>query len=1556
MCSSLEMAPRFIRKLRAKFRRLREVAIGEPDSSGSHTTPLPTPSLPGPGLEPSLAVSGSVDSSESHATPSPSPFLPGPGPETPAPHPRPSLTVSTDPETLSLPTLPEKLWNQAYDELKASEPTLVETFEKILSAELCRDESSSVGSELERNTIGKTQETRCHQMQKLAQAGLDRTRKHASVKNSVGQVLQIAQFIKAVADPAVQAAPAVAVAWVSVGLVFEVISNPISEARSNRDGISYVLSRMEWYWSLADLLLDENKAEQSSITLRSQLEKSIVQLYGKLLSYQMKSICLYHRHWATVVARDTVKWDDWSGQLGDVQEAETLVKSDVEQYSNEYIKEKLRGLHSTAANIENHVKSIEDGTRRQTEANQTEKDNECLRNLHVTDTRNDKKRIEEAKGGLLRDSYVWILEHAEFVQFRGEPESQLLWIRGDPGRGKTMLLCGIIDELEKDQSQRVCYFFCEANEDRRNNATSVLRGLLFDLAHNNRWVVERVREKYDAVGKDIFSNDNAWHALTGIITAVLQDRRLDDTVVIIDALDECKTDQKRLLDFIAGFDTADPTVGHPTVKWIVSSRNWPDIEERLQSATQKIELRLESNRDEISQAVKSYIKRKVDELESLKKYDSKLRDDVESYLTANADGTFLWVSLICRELANHRKRHTLEKLESFPPGLGSLYGRMMELISSSSDARLCNEILAVTSVVYRPLTLDELIAFIGDLQRFDRDEVEEIIESCGSFLTLRDGIVSFVHQSAKDYLIENVRDQVLPFGIEHQHSEVFSRSLKLLSGTLKRDVYGLWRPGCLIDEVSIPDPDPLATVRYSCIFWVDHLNDSVPKTGTSDKGLGDGERILAFLRNNYLQWLEALSLMQSILEGVKAIVKLGALYARAELRDQRDLVDLIKDARRFILSHRRGIEMAPLQVYASALIFSPTNSLIRQLSEKPSWVTVTRGVAPDWDACLHTLEGHTDRVAAVAFSYDDQRLATGSFDKTIRIWDPILGHCIQILEGHTSYVTSIAFSPDNQRLASGSHDRTVRIWDTSGQCIRILEVGDIVNKIAFSPDALELAVTSAGGMIRIYTPTMHSPPQEFNAHTTCIVYLDNGRLASGSWDKTIKIWDTASCQCIQTFKGHTDRVSSITISSDSQRLISGSNDGSIRIWDTASGQCVRLLGNNAARIWSVVYLNDGRIVSELSNGRLEFWNPTSSHYLPQTLKVLTNSTIFSIDQWLISSTSTTNIVKVWDTALIQNIQAFKNHNMRVDALIFSHDGQRLASSSTDGIIKIWDVTSGQYLQTLSGHATTVQILLFSHDNQRLASSSEDGTIKIWDITSSQCLQTLPGHATAVEALSFSYDSQRLASGSWDGIIKIRDITSGQCLQTLPDHTARIEALSFSYDSQRLASGSLDDTIKIWDVTSGQCLQTLPGDSTATVEALSFSYDNQQLASALQNGEINIWDVTSGQHLKTLQLFPSNTLGQQIQNFEVDNADLTRLFDLTKIVNLIMRFGSCYSEYDISRDGKWILRHGKKILWLPPEYRPRLKTILLDWVSTFAVFGSTAGIGSLSGRISIIRFQ
>jgi hypothetical protein len=192
---------------------------------------------------------------------------------------------------------------------------------------------------------------------------------------------------------------------------------------------------------------------------------------------------------------------------------------------------------------------------------------------------------------------------------------------------------------------------------------------------------------------------------------------------------------------------------------------------------------------------------------------------------------------------------------------------------------MCRLLLSTVSVAYRPLHLAELGSLCklrGPVSTLTAN-TRTLVAMCGSFLTIRDDQVYLIHQSAKDYLDDEARAAIL-LDKGEVHYKIFSQSLKLMSSTLKRDMYGLGALGCPIEKVTRPATDPLATARYSCVHWIDHLYEStINKNGRCNKDLQDDGTLHAFLQACYLYWLEALSLCKSISAGVAMMGKLEIL-------------------------------------------------------------------------------------------------------------------------------------------------------------------------------------------------------------------------------------------------------------------------------------------------------------------------------------------------------------------------------------------------------------------------------------------------------------------------------------------------------------------------------------------------------------------------------------------------------------------------------------------------------------------------------------------------------
>lgn len=654
----------------------------------------------------------------------------------------------------------------------------------------------------------------------------------------------------------------------------QMIQNPIAATEANRNGIEYVIKRMDWYWNLSNVILKEspNDNDGGLASIRRELEAQVVDLYKALLLYEIKSVCLYYRSRGLALLRDMAKLDDWNGDIRAIENAERVFNDG----SNTLVDLKK------VSNLEQLVKYAE----MQSTTQMTREDQQCMKDLRLTDPSADKKRIEQTKGGLLHDAYSWILKNSDYQHWRNNEESRLLWIKGDPGKGKTMLLCGIIDELDRHSvrsgTAHVIYFFCQATDHQLNNAAAVLRGLIFMLINKQPSLISHLRKEYDQAGGKLFEGSNTWIALSDILAAILQDPTLKSTCLVVDALDECTSDLQKLLDLIV-----DTSFTGTRVKWIVSSRNWSQIEERLRRAEQKAKLSLELNAESISKAVDIYIREKVHRLANLKGYDKETCDAVQNYLSDNANDTFLWVALVCQNLEKYQRWKVLGMLGEFPLGLDSLYKQMTNQVLSmddASDVTLCKRILAIMASVYRPITLRELGRLIdipGNLSD-DVNFLEEIVALCGSFLTIRDDTIYFVHQSAKDHLISNEEavSAIFPSGREDTHLAIFSQSIQAMEAILRNNIYQLSPfDNFISDEVKIPNPDPLSPIRYSCLYLVDHLCEgNASKIGTGDQNsLADNGALDVFIRKHLLHWLESLSLSRHVSDAVISITKLVAL-------------------------------------------------------------------------------------------------------------------------------------------------------------------------------------------------------------------------------------------------------------------------------------------------------------------------------------------------------------------------------------------------------------------------------------------------------------------------------------------------------------------------------------------------------------------------------------------------------------------------------------------------------------------------------------------------------
>jgi guanine nucleotide-binding protein subunit beta-2-like 1 protein len=255
------------------------------------------------------------------------------------------------------------------------------------------------------------------------------------------------------------------------------------------------------------------------------------------------------------------------------------------------------------------------------------------------------------------------------------------------------------------------------------------------------------------------------------------------------------------------------------------------------------------------------------------------------------------------------------------------------------------------------------------------------------------------------------------------------------------------------------------------------------------------------------------------------------------------------------------------------------------------------------------LKGHGHFVTDVVMSSDGQFALSGSWDKTLRLWDLNAGTSTRQFVSHTKDVLSVAFSADNRQIVSGSRDKTIKLWNTLAQCKYTINEDchqDWVSCVRFSPSNANPVIVSAG------------------------------------WDKTVKVWNLANCKLKTNHYGHTGYINAVTVSPDGSLCASGGKDGNAMLWD----------------------LNEGKYLYTLEGNDI------------------INALCFSPNRyWLCAAVGP--VIKLWDLEDKRVVDELKPEVVaggsskapppQVTSLSWSSDGQTLYAGYTDNVIRIWQV-------------------------------------------------------------------------------------------------------------------------------------------------------------------------------------------------------------------------------------------------------------------------------------------
>ena len=287
---------------------------------------------------------------------------------------------------------------------------------------------------------------------------------------------------------------------------------------------------------------------------------------------------------------------------------------------------------------------------------------------------------------------------------------------------------------------------------------------------------------------------------------------------------------------------------------------------------------------------------------------------------------------------------------------------------------------------------------------------------------------------------------------------------------------------------------------------------------------------------------------------------------------------------------------------------------------------------------LYIYRGHPDYVAAVTWSPDGKRIASGGADQTVQVWDATTGGHILIYRGHRDVPYGVAWSPDGRRIASGSADRTVQVWNavTGTLIFTYQHHSDTVNAIAWSHDGKRIASASYDNTVQVWDATTGDTIVTYRGHNMAVWAVawspDDMRIASASFDHTVQLWDTATGGHPYIYRGHSKEARAVAWSPDGKYIVSGGHDRTAQVWDAVNGDHIVTYAGHSGIVYAVAWSSNGKRIASASGDKT---------------------------------------VQVWDATTGNHAFLYHGHSAIVYAVAWSPDGQRIVSGGTDSTAQVW---------------------------------------------------------------------------------------------------------------------------------------------------------------------------------------------------------------------------------------------------------------------------------------------
>lgn len=542
----------------------------------------------------------------------------------------------------------------------------------------------------------------------------------------------------------------------------------------------------------------------------------------------------------------------------------------------------------------------------------------------------------------------------------------------------------------------------------------------------------------------------------------------------------------------------------------------------------------------------------------------------------------------------------------------------------------------------------------------------------------------------------------------------------------------------------------------------------------------------------------------------------------------------------------------------------------------------TRGGQPE---CKQTITIGNKPINSCAFVNEDKQLMVATWDGKIKIFNIEDEKEVKVLQAHKKSVSTIAYSPLGKQMVSGGLDRDLILWDAqAGKPISTLtQHAKPITMVSYTADGSHLLSSSADFTTKVWDANLGQEKKcikvECGNLLCCSFHPSiDTRLATGTSDCDVIVWDLTEGKQILKLEGHTRAVVCVEYSPDGKEIASSGEDGLIIIWNADTGEKIHNIkahnGPISSIAWSPVK-EDKRLVSGGDDFMIKIWNTDTAKETIESLSGHTSvvkGVCFDQRGKLIASVSRDNTLRTWDSRSGKQLQSLRGHLDWLNCVHFSENGNKVVTGSWDYTLKLWNLRRGDAVGTMRGHESAISNCKYSPDGKTIVSSSFDGTLKIWDAESATEITTLTGHETRVNGFSFSPDGKYLASVSDDSTIRIWDPLTATEVSTLIGHAGSIRSATFSPTNKQIITCGDDRTLKTWDVglvkeeTSGgygfsysssyssstqdkpEKVQTRITGHSGMINSVNISTDGARMVSTSDDCSYSVWDLTTAQRL------------------------------------------------------------------------------------------------------------